>query len=715
MTPAPVIIAIDGRSGAGKTTLAIELAARLREHHKVSLFHLEDIYPGWNGLAAGMERYVSTVLGPLQRGKPAEWVSWDWNRHYDGETRTTLPAEIVLVEGVGAAAAAARPLLDAVVWVDSPDRDRRSRAIERDGASYEPYWDQWAAQEQEWLAGDDVPAHADVRVLNLADGAAPEEVLESLQYLPALAPALMPELAARRGLQLRAERIDAAPDAVALFERLFGRSVNAVWLDSSLPPESPRRPGAHQEGAGFEDAGFDGAGFDGGAAERSRFSILADDGGRCGQTVRHRSGETSVRIGNATVRTEGPFFRWLDGAWGRTALRAPEDYPGEFALGWLGYLGYELKRETGGSDVPSQTPDACLLLAGRAVVLDHLACAVWLLALDTPDAGEWLAAARSAVAETRAETGDVPVPAGGSGAVERPAGPDFAARDSEIAYKSKIADAQYQITEGNSYEVCLTTALTARVPAGGLDPWQAYLALRRRNPAPFASYLRFGELSVASTSPERFLRIAADGGMRAEPIKGTRRRDADPARDAGLRAELEASSKDRAENIMIVDLLRNDLSHFAVPGSVSVSRLCAVESYATVHQMVSTIDARLRPGMPRAEAVAACFPAGSMTGAPKVSTMAILDRLEGAPRGVYAGAIGYFSFSGATDLAVAIRTLVISESADGDGGTRLSLGVGGAITADSSPEEEYEEIRTKAFGVLSAVGAEFPAGRVVGS
>ena len=168
---------------------------------------------------------------------------------------------------------------------------------------------------------------------------------------------------------------------------------------------------------------------------------------------------------------------------------------------------------------------------------------------------------------------------------------------------------------------------------------------------------------MASTSPERFLRIAADGGMRAEPIKGTRHRDADPARDALLRHELETSPKDRAENIMIVDLLRNDLSHFAVPGTVSVSRLCAIESYATVHQMVSTIDARLRPGMPRAEAVAACFPAGSMTGAPKVSTMAILDRLEGAPRGVYSGAIGYFSLNGATDLAVAIRTLVLSGAA----------------------------------------------------
>ena len=689
MSPAPVIIAIDGRSGSGKTTLAIELAARLREHHKVSLFHLEDIYPGWNGLAAGIERYVTTVLSPLRRGENAEWVSWDWARHYDGEARTTRPAEIVLVEGVGAAAAAAVPLLDAVIWADSSDADRRARALARDGDTYEPFWDQWAAQEAEWLAADDVPARADVHVLNLADGTAPDDVLQALQYLPAVAPALLPELAARRGLQLLAERIEARPEAAQLFAALFGGSPNAVWLDSSLDP----------------------AGLAPEAAERSRFSILADDGGRFGQAVRHSSGRTRVSTGQATVTTDGPFFRWLDGVWGRRALRAPEAYPCEFTLGWLGYLGYELKRETGGNDVTAATPDACLIFAGRAVVLDHAEGTAWLLTLDAPDAGDWLrdgphgrhrgrVGARGRVMPSPAQRVSAP----------QPAAPRFAARDTEAGYKAKVTEAQREIAEGNTYEVCLTTVLTAASPAGpqGVDPWPAYLDLRRRNPAPFASFLRFGGLAVASTSPERFLQIAADGRMRAEPIKGTRRRDTDPGTDAALRQELESSAKDRAENIMIVDLLRNDFSHFAVPGSVAVSRLCAIESYATVHQMVSTIDARLRPGMPRAEAVAACFPAGSMTGAPKVSTMAILDRLEAAPRGVYSGAIGYFSLNGAADLAVAIRTLVVS--ALGEGAAELSLGVGGAVTADSTPQEEYDEIRTKAFGVLSALGAGFPTG-----
>lgn len=689
MNPAPVIIAIDGRSGAGKTTLAIELAARLRAHHKVSLFHLEDIYPGWNGLAAGVERYVSTVLAPLSRGGAASWTSWDWENHYDGDTRVTLPAEIVIVEGVGAAAEAARPLLSAVVWAESPDEVRRVRALARDGETYEPYWDQWAAQEEEWLGQDDVPGHADLRVQNLADGSAPADLLRLLPYLPALAPILAPELSARRGLCLRAERLDAAPDAPALFQSLYGRSGNAVWLDSS------------NGGAANQQVEADG---DAAAAGRSRFSIMADDGGVFGQFVTHRAGESLVSAGSATAKVTGPFFRWLDTVWGRRAVRTPEGYPGQFTLGWLGCLGYELKRESGGSDLSAATPDAALIFAGRAVVLDHAAGDTWLLALEAPDAGEWLGEAKAAV---EAATGpNAGAEAGGSTGVVHTPVPTFRSRDTGAGYRQKIAEAQHEISEGNTYEVCLTTTLEARIPADSLDPWDTYLALRRRNPAPFASYLRLGSLTVASTSPERFLKIASDGGMRAEPIKGTRRRAADPGEDEQLRTDLATSLKDRAENIMIVDLLRNDLSHFAVPGSVTVSRLCAIESYATVHQMVSTIDARLLPGSPRAEAVAACFPAGSMTGAPKISTMAILDRLEAGPRGIYSGAIGYFSLNAATDLAVAIRTLVINDG--GDGTVELSLGVGGAITADSVPDDEYEEIRTKAFGVLSTLGATFP-------
>ncbi|MBG0740911.1 chorismate-binding protein [Paeniglutamicibacter antarcticus] len=745
-SPLPVIIGIDGRSGAGKTTLALELAALLREHHKVTVFHLEDIYPGWNGLAAGVERYVSTVLTPLRNGLPAQWISWDWDNHYDGALHVTEPAEIVIMEGVGAAHSSAAPLLDVVIRVEAPADHRKARAIARDGETFAPFWDAWSVQEDELLGTIEDEA-ADLLVQGRTDDSTPGQVLLALTSLPPLDALLAPERARRRGLALQVHRVEAYPDQERLFGSLYGGSAHSVWLDSSNAtavratgpgdadgPDNAGGPGDTDDADGWSDD----------PGTRSRFSIMADDGGAYGQYARHGGGVTRISSGAVTARTPGPFFRWLDTVWGRRAVRAPDDYVCGFTLGWLGYLGYELKRETGGADAAGpgtagRPDDAALIFAGRAVVIDHAQRCVYLLTLAgesdavdpadqaTSEADVWLAAARAAIAvhsggrqapdrlpadgqdpdgqtpQGQAAPGQVDDQPAPGQAVDQPA-PVFTCRDTEIQYKAKIARAQAEIADGNSYEICLTTALTAR-PAAGMDPWRTYRQLRRGNPAPFASYLHFDNVSIAGTSPERFLRITADGTMRAEPIKGTRRRDADPARDAALKAALENSAKDRAENIMIVDLLRNDLAHFAVPDSLAVRRLCAVESYATVHQMVSTIEAQLRPGATRTEAVAAAFPAGSMTGAPKISTMAILDELEGAPRGVYSGAVGYFSLNGAADLAVTIRTLVLETTDDGD---RLSLGVGGAITADSAPHEEWLEVQAKAYGVLKAIGTVFP-------
>ncbi|OUM43241.1 aminodeoxychorismate synthase component I [Arthrobacter agilis] len=678
---APLLIAVDGRSGAGKTTLALELAALLREHHSVSVFHLEDIYPGWDGLAAGTARYVDRVLLPLRAGRPALWNAWDWIEGRDGPDRTTAVAEIVLLEGVGAAAAAARGHLDAVLWVEADAAVRHRSALRRDGDSYAPFWQRWADQEASWLAGDDPRGAADVVVQGHAGASSPHAVLLALTALPSCAALLAPERAARRGLTVDCERLNVSPDPAALYATLYGESPAAVWLDSS-------------------DAALAHRLTDG----RSRFSIMGDDGGSYGQQALHRDGVTEITAKAVTTRIREPFFRWLDDVWGRRAVRLPEGFDCGFGLGWLGYLGYELKRETGGrsSPAPDQAlPDAALVFAGRAVVVDHAQGAVFLLTLtdgrQDPEREEWLAKAREAV---RAPGGPPP-----SSPLPLPL-PRFTARDTRGGYLAKVRRAQAEIAEGNTYEVCLTTSLSADVER--FDPLQAYLRLRTTSPAPFAHLLRFPGFAVASTSPERFLRVTADGALRAEPIKGTRRRAADPREDAGLREDLRTSPKDLAENIMIVDLLRNDLSHHAIPGSVTVSRLCDIETYATVHQMVSTIDARLRPGRARAAVLASAFPAGSMTGAPKISTMAILDGLEGLPRGPYSGAAGYFSLTGASDLAVVIRTLVLQEC---DGATRLTLGVGGAITADSDPEDEWDEVRTKARGVLSALGAEFPHDR----
>ena len=234
------------------------------------------------------------------------------------------------------------------------------------------------------------------------------------------------------------------------------------------------------------------SGPDGTAAERSRFSILADDGGRFGQDVRHRSGVTRLTTGNATVETAGPFFRWLDGVWGRRALRAPEGYDCEFTLGWLGYLGYELKRETGGSDVPSDTPDACLIFAGRAVVLDHLEGTAWLArpGRTRRRRSGWRAPARPSRRPRPPARRPGTAAASTAVGLGSAAAPAFTAPDTEHAYKAKIADAQHEIAEGNTYEVCLTTAAHAPTsPADrtgwtpGRRTWPCAGGTRRRSPA----------------------------------------------------------------------------------------------------------------------------------------------------------------------------------------------------------------------------------------
>ena len=696
----PVIVAVDGRSGAGKTTLAVEVATLLRRHRTVSLFHLEDIYPGWDGLAGGVERYITSVLEPLYQGLPATWIAWDWEAKDDGASRTTAVAPLVIVEGVGSSHGRAADFLDAVIWVHAPQQARKQRALERDGDSYAPFWDSWAEQE-ELLLGEGGPSGATAALADIlvdsTDGVAPalDFVLDALTQLPALEHVLSPELARRRGLDFSAVRVEGLPAPAPLFQALYGAAETAIWLDSSIAEA-------------------------GASTSRARFSIMADDSGCFGQLARHQSAVTSVAAGPVTTRISGPFFSWLDSVWGRKAVRAPGHYPGDFTLGWLGYLGYELKAETGGAAAsapapgaqqPPAHPAAALLFAGLAVVLDHQEHCLYVLSLTDAhhptsmiEAEQFLARVRAA---SHAATSTVHYAADEQSAAAPAASaiPRFRALDDQQGYKKMIAAAQEQIHNGNSYEVCLTTQLEAHTRER-VDAWTTYQALRKRSPAPFAAFMRLDTLSVCSTSPERFLRIGPEGLMRAEPIKGTRRRDTNPEVDAALKQDLATSLKDRAENIMIVDLLRNDLSRFAVPESLLVPRLCAIESYATVHQMVSTIEAQLAPGSSRAQAVAAAFPAGSMTGAPKISTMAILDSLEAGPRGIYAGAMGYFSLNAALDLSVVIRTLVLQDTSDG--GTQLSLGIGGAITADSDDEAEWQEIQAKAHGVLSTLGADFP-------
>ncbi len=275
-----------------------------------------------------------------------------------------------------------------------------------------------------------------------------------------------------------------------------------------------------------------------------------------------------------------------------------------------------------------------------------------------------------------------------------PSGPEAEVESTTDAsgYAKAVDTILEEIAAGNVYQANFSQRLS--MPSSE-DPWRLYRALRARNPAPFGAYLTLPDAAILSSSPERFLRMDASRNVESRPIKGTRPRGRDALEDARLAAELAGSEKDRAENLMIVDLMRNDLGRVCAPGSIAVPELMTIETYAAVFQMVSTVTARLSPGRDALDLVSATFPPGSMTGAPKRAAVELLDRLEEVRRGVYAGALGYLDVRGGLDLSVVIRTFVQRRG-------RAHLHVGGGIVADSSPEAEYRESLDKARAPLAA-------------
>jgi para-aminobenzoate synthetase component 1 len=259
-------------------------------------------------------------------------------------------------------------------------------------------------------------------------------------------------------------------------------------------------------------------------------------------------------------------------------------------------------------------------------------------------------------------------------------------------YRATVERAIDYIFAGDVFQVNLAQRLL--VPAAG-EPLALYLRLRQCNPAPFAGWFDLGEMQVASASPERFLSVRG-GRVEARPIKGTRRRTAWAEADLFAGDELLQSEKDRAENVMIVDLLRNDLSRVCQADSVRVTQLCALESYQFVQHLVSVVEGHLAPGLSAVDLVRAAFPGGSITGAPKIRAMEIIAELEPTARGPYCGSLGYFGFDGTADLSILIRTITAARG-------WWQFPVGGGIVAQSSPEREYEETWHKAEGLLRAL------------
>ena len=283
-----------------------------------------------------------------------------------------------------------------------------------------------------------------------------------------------------------------------------------------------------------------------------------------------------------------------------------------------------------------------------------------------------------------------------SGAAE-----DWAPAWTRDAYETAASKARDYVHAGDVFQVNLSQRFTARLPAGS-HPYAVFRRLAQTSPASHAAYMRLdAERCVITNSPERFIRLDADGRVMSEPIKGTRPRGATAQEDARLAAELSASEKDRAENLMIVDLMRHDLSRVCRPGSIAAPRLCEPRAYANVHHLVSTVTGRLADGMDAFDLIGASFPPGSITGAPKVRAMEIIAELEGEARGPYCGAMGWIGADGAMDLNVMIRTASLVRSAAG--GWTVVVRSGGGIVADSEPAAEYDETLAKASALKRAL------------
>ena len=425
-------------------------------------------------------------------------------------------------------------------------------------------------------------------------------------------------------------------------------------------------------------------------------------------TFRSKGPRVVIDWGERREEREGNPFDILSELMSDFRAGRPAGAPSLIA-GAMGYFAYDLGRfvervpQTTVDDVPMA--DCHLGFYGAVVAIDHVDGRAWVSAIGAPavDAGAAgrLAGVRAGeLAERMAGDGGASALKYRSSEGTISAGvmsPALQLRSNfrHDDYVSAVRRAKEYIAAGDIYQVNLSQRMSAPLATTPLD---LYKRLRESNPSPFAAYFETLDGAVASCSPERFLQLRGRE-VETRPIKGTRPRGETAEEDARLAADLLASEKDRAENVMIVDLERNDIGRVCEFGSVHVPELCALESYATVHHLVSTVRGRLRPGCTALDCLRACFPGGSITGAPKVQSMEIIEELEPTRRGVYTGAIGYLCFSGDMDVNIVIRTAIVKD------GTAY-FQVGGGIVADSDPEAEYQETLDKGRAIGVALAAE---------
>jgi para-aminobenzoate synthetase component 1 len=417
-----------------------------------------------------------------------------------------------------------------------------------------------------------------------------------------------------------------------------------------------------------------------------RYSFLGID-----PFARLEADRSAVRL-NGAERGSDPFDAIGELA-AQYRVESRSDLP-PFQTGLAGYFGYGLRHHVERVPVHARAdiawPDLMLGLYDLVLAVDHNAGRAWLLASGYPETSPRARRERAEarIAWARERLRQAPKHSMTSWAIA--AKPDL----SPAEFKDAVRQTIDYIEAGDIYQANITQRFRARLPSG-FDRLSLYQALRTRNPATFGAYLDFGATAILSSSPERFLKVA-EGRVETRPIKGTRPRGRGPAEDKALAAELLASAKDRAENLMIVDLLRNDISRVCKIGSVKVPTLFGLESYATVHHLVSVVTGELAQGRSAVDLLRACFPGGSVTGAPKIRAMEIIAELEPTSRGPYCGSIGYLSADGGMDSNIVIRTYCLQ-------GQDLTFQVGGGIVADSDPQAEYEESLDKAKALIEVL------------
>ncbi|MDR1201663.1 MAG: aminodeoxychorismate synthase component I [Tannerellaceae bacterium] len=465
-------------------------------------------------------------------------------------------------------------------------------------------------------------------------------------------------------VQVAARKVPIFYDTERVFYHLFANEAYAFWLDSSRVD-----------------------------SKLSRFSFMGTNDGPMTKTIYYDMKNKQIQCLDANGKTEinESIFEYLDHELLKMNQQSPE-LPFDFNGGFVGYLGYELKADCGTQPFHnSSQPDAIFIFADRIIAFDHEERCIYLVSIVPIDkkelANDWFGTVENKL-KNISELPPLVIED-----IESVPSLNIKLSQKYSKYIDTIKECQKYIFNGETYEICLTNKICVQEQ---FDPFLTYRILRSINPAPYSAFFKFPEFSILCSSPERFLKIDKNRIVEAKPIKGTIARGTDIEEDIRLAEYLRTNEKERAENLMIVDLLRNDLGLVCDVGSVHVPNLMSVESYETVHQLVTTIRGSLRNDLTCIDCIKAAFPGGSMTGAPKLRTMKFIDELETEARGVYSGAIGFMGINGTIDLNIVIRTIIMSPE-------EATIGAGGAITILSDPNQEFEEMALKGEALVKAL------------